>query len=67
MAWVENAAAVGRAEPVAQGGVSGQQCVEAEDECPSGGECEEYGRGSVSHSPSLISRNLHATSTDICI
>lgn len=55
MAWVENAAAVGRAEPVAQSGFSGQQRVEAEDECPGGGECEEYGRGSVSPSPPLVS------------
>ena len=61
MAWLEDAAALGRAEPVAQSGLSGQQCVEAEDECPGGGECEESGRGSVSRtfSPLLSSQSSY--------
>ena len=71
MAWVEDAAAFGRAEPVAQGGLSGQQCVEAEDECPGGSECEEYGRGSVSRTffppPSFISAVFMPKKTDFCI
>lgn len=43
MAWVEDFAAPRRTESVAESGLSGQQCVEAEDECEGGGECKEYG------------------------
>lgn len=55
MAWIEDAAAIGRTESVAKSGLSSQQCVEKEDECQGGGECEEYGRGSVSRHLSLLS------------